>query len=99
MADAFAGLGWMEAHPSCYTVLEVSKQAWDYAPSPLLLASTALAAIGYIQAMDPAFSAPEAVFKAKVLEEINERMLDVETAIADSTISALILLTSFEVGR
>ena len=89
----------MHAHASCYTILEVSKQAWDAAPAPLLLASTSLAAIGYLQAFDKRINAPAAELKVRVLEEINERMLDIETATADSTISALVLLTTFELSR
>ncbi len=88
----------MQAHTSCWTILEVSKQAWDVAPCPLLLASTSLAAVGYIQAWNESFSFNDQLLKARVLEEMNERMLSVETATAESTVSALILLTSFEVG-
>lgn len=66
----------------------------------MLLSAAALAAVGYLEATDlrRPHQISDAMFKARLLQEVNERMCSVGTATSDSTISALLLLTSFEVS-
>lgn len=65
----------------------------------MLLAACSLASIGYLDAVQPARArSNEALFKARVLKEMSIRMCDIRTATSEATISALLLLTSFEVS-
>lgn len=60
----------------------------------MLLAAGSLAAAGDTEYA----SQPEGIYKAKVLQELTERMRFAETAISDETLCALMFLTSFDVS-
>jgi len=63
------------------------------------LAACCLQSVGHLDAVQPGRpSGNYAVYKARVLREVADRMCVAGTAISDETVAALALLTSFEVG-
>lgn len=73
-------------------------QDWQKAPNPMILASACLLAIGDLDAVTPARPSGNALlFKTRLLREIRLRMTAFQTALSDDTVSALLMLTSFEV--
>ena len=96
-----AGFQWLRPGIERQPAVAIATNAWEVAPCPMLLSAAALAAVGYLEATNPhrPHQIGDAVFKARVLHEVNERMRSPQTATSDSTISALLLLTSFEVGQ
>lgn len=78
---------------------DVLHSVWQHWPSPFMLAPSLLASIGYLEATQPGRPrCNDSIFKAKLLREINKRMTYDPTSTSDAMISALLLLTSFEVG-
>jgi hypothetical protein len=64
-----------------------------------MLALSTLAAVGYLDAFEGASKFDASLVKARLLHEINERLTSQETATAHATMSAMVILISFELSQ
>lgn len=72
---------------------------WNVSECPMILGALVLAALGHIEVISPDMPAGNTIaYKARLLREVSRRMVSTETAASDSTITALMMLTSFEVS-
>lgn len=66
----------------------------------MLLACCCLSAIGVLDSLDADRpSGEERLYKARALQEVRRQMSSRETAMEEETMSALLWLTSYEVGN
>nr|POF03900.1 hypothetical protein CFP56_21656 [Quercus suber] len=74
--------------------------AMNHTVRPFLLAACCLASVGHLDAVQPNRPGGNYEFyKGRVLREVRQRMKSSATATAHETVSALALLTSFEMSR
>ena len=99
MTDYCTDIQWLRPGVDSEFVAKTLAQVWESSSCPMLLASCCLASVGHLDAVQPNRpSGDYAMYKARVLREVSERMQASETATSDETIGALSQLLSFEVS-
>ena len=76
----------------------VLSSAWETSQCPMLLAACCLASVGHLDAVQPhPPTGNYALYKARILQEVSERMQSPASATSDEVIGTLACLLSFEV--
>jgi len=100
MANSIPGCSWLRRNVNIEEASKARARAWELAPCPMLMSASCLVATSHLDIIEPLRpGGSDALYKARVLRDIRQRMVSPKTATSDETITALCLLTMFEVSQ